>query len=185
MRERISGAIDPAAAGDRTAVVSLTVSADGALQDIAFDAASGSTVFDETLRETVRRAAPFPPLPQAVRERADVLVVTLRLPVQRDRDALRRAETPRTAANPCDLPFSEMIDSRVAKRRAAADPSADSGVRHFRIDDAMNTSPGISVEDERRYNYPAALLTASARLSPSAKSGTDSRSRSRDSVRPA
>jgi hypothetical protein len=32
------------------------------------------------LRESVRRAMPFPPLPETIRQQADLLVVTLQLP---------------------------------------------------------------------------------------------------------
>jgi len=155
VRERVARDIDPAAAGSRSALVTLTIAADGALQGLEFDRASGSAALDTRLRAAVRGAAPFPPLPQPVRERADVLVVTLRLP-----DAGGPAPIA-NAGNPCELPFTAMIDPRAAKAVFAGDPSpADSGPRYFRVRDALNTSPGIAGEDDRRYNYRSRYLVA-------------------------
>ena len=81
VRERIARGPD-LASGRRSALLSLFISSDGTLQAVELDRTSGSSSFDRTLRAAVHRAAPFPPLPQTVRERADELVVTLRLPAQ-------------------------------------------------------------------------------------------------------
>lgn len=63
-------------------------------------------------------------------------------------------------ANPCELPFSEMIDSRVTKPSAVPVSSTTSRNDHFQIHDAMNTSAGITPEDDRRYNYRSRYLVA-------------------------
>ena len=68
-----------AAHRDRAALVTLTLAADGTLQALEFDRSSGDAAFDRGLRESVRRAT-FPPLPEAIRREADLLVVTLQLP---------------------------------------------------------------------------------------------------------
>jgi TonB family protein len=67
---------DPA----RAALVTLTLAADGTLQAVDLDRSSGDAAFDRGLRESVERARPFPPLPDEIRQRADLLVVTLELP---------------------------------------------------------------------------------------------------------
>lgn len=79
VRERIARGPE-LAPGRRSALLSLFISSDGTLQAVELDRTSGSSSFDRTLRAAVHRAAPFPPLPQTVRERADELVVTLQLP---------------------------------------------------------------------------------------------------------
>ena len=153
VRERVSRDIDPAAAGSRSALVTLTISADGTLEGVEFDRGSGSAALDTTLRAAVRRAAPFPSLPQPVLELADVLVVTLRLP---DRDG--PAPVADAGTNPCELPFTAMIDPRAAQTDIAAGPKT--GPRYFQVRDALNTSPGISQEDDWRYNYRRRYLVA-------------------------
>jgi TonB family protein len=67
---------DPA----RAALVTLTLAPDGSLRELEFDRSSGDATLDRSLRESVRSSAPFPPLPEAIRGRADLLVVTLQLP---------------------------------------------------------------------------------------------------------
>jgi len=62
--------------------------------------------------------------------------------------------------NPCELPFSEMIDSRVTRPSAVPVSSTTSRRDHFQIHDAMNTSPGITPEDDRRYNLRSRYLVA-------------------------
>ncbi|HSD55037.1 MAG TPA: TonB family protein [Burkholderiales bacterium] len=69
----------PARAGS-LALVSVFIGADGVLQDVEIDRASGSPAFDRRVRAAARDAAPFPPLPQPVRDRADVLVITFQFP---------------------------------------------------------------------------------------------------------
>lgn len=160
VRERIAWAAGLAAAGSRNALLSLVISSDGTLQAVEFDRASGSPELDLTLRAAVRRAAPFPPLPQTVRERADVLVVTLRLPERAGPTNSSLAASAQAGANPCELPFSEMIDLRAAKPRFHGGQSTGSRVSHFQMGDVQNTSPGISPEDDRRYNYRSRYLVA-------------------------
>jgi TonB family protein len=83
LRSRVAGAAAPLAAHHepgRAALVTLTLAADGTLQALDLDRSSGDAAFDRGLRESVRRATPFPPLPETIRNRADVLVVTLLLP---------------------------------------------------------------------------------------------------------
>lgn len=70
------------------------------------------------------------------------------------------AATAQADANPCELPFSEMIDSRVTKMRVAGGPSSHSTKPTFQIRDAENTSPGISLKDDRRFNYRRRYLVA-------------------------
>ncbi|MCL4801099.1 MAG: TonB family protein [Burkholderiales bacterium] len=160
VRERIAAGIDPATAGRRSAVVTLAILGDGRLQGLELDRPSGSAELDAALRTAVRRAAPFPPLPQPVRERADVLMVTLRLPQRAEPAAPRMVSSAAAGMNPCELPFTDMIDPRAAKRIAAGGPLRESDLRRFELRDAMNASPGISVEDDQRYNYRGRYLVA-------------------------
>jgi len=59
-----------------------------------------------------------------------------------------------------------MVDSRATKVRVAGGPASDSRVshfqhfQHFQLGDAENTAPGISSEDDRRYNYRNRYLVA-------------------------
>jgi TonB family protein len=64
----------------RSALVTLTLAGDGSLKSVDLDRSSGDAAFDRGLRESVQRATPFPPLPEAIRKDADLLVVTLQLP---------------------------------------------------------------------------------------------------------
>lgn len=81
VRQRIVETAQGAAAGSgRLALVSVFIRADGALQDVELDRASGNTAFDRRMRAAARDAAPFPPLPPSVRARADVLVITFQFP---------------------------------------------------------------------------------------------------------
>ncbi|MGB8436896.1 MAG: cell envelope integrity protein TolA [Burkholderiales bacterium] len=148
------------AAGGRGAVVSLAIAAEGMLQSVDLDRSSGSVALDAALRESVRSAAQFPPFPQAVRERADLLVVTLQIPDAVDLTISGHAARAQPDANPCELPFSEMIDSRGTRASVAGRPAVAPRVSHFQLDDARNTAPGISPDDDRRYNYRSRYLVA-------------------------
>jgi TonB family protein len=83
--ERVRGRIvatarDVVARSGHVALVSLFIGADGGLQNVEFDRTSSSPAFDRRVRAAARDAAPFPPLPPSVRERADVLVITFQFP---------------------------------------------------------------------------------------------------------
>ena len=160
VRGVIARAPELAAAEDRRALVSLAIAADGRLQSVELDRTTGSLARDAALRESVRRAAQFPPFPQAVRERADVMVVTLQIPDPVGSTIIAHAASAQPGANPCELPFSAMIDSRAASVSVAGRPAVASRVAHFQHDDAQNTAPGISPEDDRRYNYRSRYLVA-------------------------
>lgn len=81
VRSRIvATAPDAAARAGSLALMSVFIGADGALQSVEVDRASGSPAFDRKLRAAARDAGPFPPLPQPVRDRADVLVITFQFP---------------------------------------------------------------------------------------------------------
>jgi TonB C terminal len=80
LKSRVAGVTAPLAVRqDRAALVTLTLAADGTLKALDFDRSSGDAAFDRGLSESVRRAT-FPPLPEAIRREADLLVVTLQLP---------------------------------------------------------------------------------------------------------
>lgn len=160
VRERVARSVDLAADRSRGALVTLAILADGTLQAIELDRGSGSAAIDARLRAAVRRVAPFAPLPAPVRERADVLLVTLLLPDRREPDAAPLARAAAPGANPCELPFSEIIDPRSAKAIVAGALSRIPTARSFALRDAMNTAPGISVEDDERYNYRSRFLVA-------------------------
>jgi TonB C terminal len=155
-----------AAAENRRAMVSLAISTDGMLQSVELDRTTGSVALDLALRESVLSAAHFPPFPRAVRERADVLVVTLQIPDPVDLTISGHAASVQPGANPCELPFSEMIDSRAASVSVAGSPAAAPRVshsqhfQHFQLGDAQNTAPGISPENDRRFNYRSRYLVA-------------------------
>jgi len=83
--ERVRGRIvatarDVIARSGQVALVSLFIGADGGLQNVEFDRTSSNPAFDRRVRAAARDAAPFPPLPPSVRERADVLVITFQFP---------------------------------------------------------------------------------------------------------
>jgi TonB family protein len=83
LRSRVAGAAAPLAArrdAGRSALVTLTLAADGTLEGVDLDRSSGDAAFDRGLRASVERATPFPPLPETIRQQADLLVVTLQLP---------------------------------------------------------------------------------------------------------
>ena len=83
LRSRVAERHAPLAARHEpraAALVTLTLEADGTLQEFELDRSSGSAAFDRGLSESVRQATPFPPLPEAIRQQADLLVVTLQLP---------------------------------------------------------------------------------------------------------
>jgi TonB family protein len=81
VRSRIAAtAPNGATQGGRYALLSVFIGADGVLQDVEIDRASGSPAFDRRVRAAARDAAPFPPLPPPVRDRADVLVITFQFP---------------------------------------------------------------------------------------------------------
>jgi TonB family protein len=80
LKSRVAGVTAPLTVRhDRAALVTLTLAADGTLKALDLDRSSGDAAFDRGLRESVRRAT-FPPLPEAIRREADLLVVTLQLP---------------------------------------------------------------------------------------------------------
>ena len=80
LKSRVAGVTAPLAVRrDRAALVTLTLAADGTLKALDLDRSSGDAAFDRGLSESVRRAT-FPPLPEAIRREADLLVVTLQLP---------------------------------------------------------------------------------------------------------
>ncbi len=83
LRSRVAGLAGPLAARHdpaRAALVTLTLAPDGSLKEVDLDRSSGNAAFDRGVRESVRKSAPFPPLPDTIRSRADLLVVTLQLP---------------------------------------------------------------------------------------------------------
>jgi TonB family protein len=80
VRGRIVATARPAPARAGLALVSVSIGADGGLQAVEIDQASGSPAFDAHVRAAARAAAPFPPLPPPVRDRADVLVITFQFP---------------------------------------------------------------------------------------------------------
>jgi TonB family protein len=83
LKTRVAGFAQPRAAGldpGRTALVTLTLAQDGSLNAFELDRGSGNAAFDRDLRAFVQRSGPFPPLPEGIRQRADLLVVTLQLP---------------------------------------------------------------------------------------------------------
>jgi TonB family protein len=81
VRSRIAAAAHAAGPNaGRFALLSVAIGTDGMLQSVELDQASGSPAFDRRVRAAARDAAPFPPLPQPVRDRGDVLVITLQLP---------------------------------------------------------------------------------------------------------
>ena len=80
LKSRVAGVTAPLTyRHERAALVTLTLAADGTLKALDLDRSSGDAAFDRGLRESVRRAT-FPPLPEAIRREADLLVVTLQLP---------------------------------------------------------------------------------------------------------
>jgi TonB family protein len=81
VRSRIvATARDAVAQSGNVALVSLFIGADGGLRNVELDRTSSSPAFDRRVRAAARDAAPFPPLPPSVRERADVLVITFQFP---------------------------------------------------------------------------------------------------------
>jgi len=48
----------------RVAVIGLKILRNGAIGDIAFEQSSGNTYFDESALKAIRKAGPFPPLPE-------------------------------------------------------------------------------------------------------------------------
>jgi hypothetical protein len=64
----------------RGAVLSLTLASDGSLRATDLERSSGSPAFDRRVRALVEQGGPFPHWPDAMRERADLLVITLHLP---------------------------------------------------------------------------------------------------------
>ncbi|HTO49337.1 MAG TPA: TonB family protein [Burkholderiales bacterium] len=82
LKSRVAGVAAPLAVRHdpgRAVLLTLTLAADGTLKALDLDRSSGNAAFDRGLRESVRRAT-FPPLPEAIRREADLLVVTLQLP---------------------------------------------------------------------------------------------------------
>ncbi len=83
LKAQVAKAAAPIAArrdSGRAALVTLTLAPDGSLRELDLDRSSGDAAFDRGVRESVRASGPFPPLPEAIRSRADLLVVTLQLP---------------------------------------------------------------------------------------------------------
>jgi len=64
----------------RPALLALSIGRDGVLRDVDIDRSSGSPAFDRQLRAAARRVGAFAPLPEAVRERAEVLVIVFQIP---------------------------------------------------------------------------------------------------------
>jgi hypothetical protein len=64
----------------RIAVLTLTLARDGSLRATDVERSSGNPSVDRRIRALVQRGAPFPRWPDAIRERADLLVITLHLP---------------------------------------------------------------------------------------------------------
>lgn len=52
------------------------VRADGSVEGTALDASSGHAILDNAAQDIIRRAAPFPPFPDAVRRDTDVMAIT-------------------------------------------------------------------------------------------------------------
>jgi hypothetical protein len=66
--------------GGRAALMTLSIGGDGKLHAVEVDRSSGSTAFDRRLRAAAGQLGPFAPLPEPLRERADVLVITFQIP---------------------------------------------------------------------------------------------------------
>ncbi|MCC7486716.1 MAG: TonB C-terminal domain-containing protein [Burkholderiales bacterium] len=64
----------------RAPIISLTLAGDGSLRATDIARSSGSEAVDLRVRALVRAGGPFPRWPEAMRERADLLILTLHLP---------------------------------------------------------------------------------------------------------
>ncbi|MFT6121933.1 MAG: protein TonB [Oleiphilaceae bacterium] len=76
--ERIGSLNFPEEAGKKlygTPAVSISIYADGSIQDVDITQSSGNLVLDSQTIEIIRRSAPFAPFPKNVRKERDVLVL--------------------------------------------------------------------------------------------------------------
>lgn len=77
--EQIGNAHYPEAARGRyygTVQVTVFIHADGSVEKLEFDAPSEHAVLNAAVRDIVRRAAPFPVFPDAIRRDTDILAIT-------------------------------------------------------------------------------------------------------------
>ncbi len=77
--EDVGNRFYPAAARGRvygSLRLTVFVRADGSIERTELDASSGQPVLDAAAQDIVRRAAPFPPFPDAVRRDTDILAIT-------------------------------------------------------------------------------------------------------------
>jgi periplasmic protein TonB len=57
-------------------IVTVGINCDGSLHSVDIIRGSGSAVLDDAAKDTVRRSAPFPPIPKNSHERVDILYIT-------------------------------------------------------------------------------------------------------------
>lgn len=84
LRARLKQPLENVFSGSKPAArmtVSLAILRDGTLRGIEVDQASGDAGLDRKVLASLKQLGRLPPLPAAVRETADVLEVTLRLPI--------------------------------------------------------------------------------------------------------
>jgi TonB family protein len=79
VRERLAGAAPPGRPA-KPSVVSVAIAPDGSINALDHDRGSGSATYDRRVRAAVQEAAPFPPLPDDIRRRADLLVISFQFP---------------------------------------------------------------------------------------------------------
>jgi len=79
VREKLALAV-PSGRPAKSSVVSVAIAADGSLSALDLDRSSGSAAYDRRARSAVQDAAPFPPLSEEIRGRADLLVITFQFP---------------------------------------------------------------------------------------------------------
>jgi TonB family C-terminal domain len=56
--------------------LTVSIKADGSLEDVEINRSSGSRILDAAAVATVRQAAPYSPFPEEIRKKADVVVIT-------------------------------------------------------------------------------------------------------------
>lgn len=81
LKNRLDGAF-PASKAATTMTISLSILADGTLRAIELDHGSGNPELDRKVLLSLQQFGNFPALPPAIHATADVLAVTLRLPIE-------------------------------------------------------------------------------------------------------
>ena len=72
----------PAAKPFTGMAVSLSILRDGTLKEVGLDHGSSNANLDRKVLSSLKQLGPLPPLPSATKEMADVLVVTVKLPIE-------------------------------------------------------------------------------------------------------